>query len=71
VVPGGTKLPPGGSCCPKVEKTTFFMNRTPRASLGDSSSPPGGFLTVTQNLSCFNARRLAAIHVLPGDAYSS
>jgi len=71
VAPGGTNLPPDGSCCPKVRKTAFFVNRTPRASPGSSSLSPVGFLTVTQNFSCFNVRRLAAIHAPPGDVYSS
>jgi len=47
------------------------MNRTPHASPGGSFPPPCNFLTVTQKLSYFNVGRLAAIHALPGDAYSS
>jgi len=41
VAPGGTKIPLGGSCARKVRKTTFFVNRTPRAPPGGSSSPLG------------------------------
>jgi len=47
------------------------VNKTPRASPGNSSLPPGEFLTVTQKVSCFNVSRLAAIHASPDDAYSS
>jgi len=52
-------------------KNSIFREQNTPASPGGSSSPPGGFLTVTQKLSYFNLSRLAAIHAPPGAAYSS
>jgi len=71
VAPGSTKIAPGGSYSAKSTKNNVFREQNTPASLGGSPSSSGGFLTVTQKLSCFNVSCLEAIHAPPGAAYSS